>query len=66
MAINTLEEADQFFINPLVEIFLSGFPLKDIDSYAYKLWRHGQCFKLATDECQCCKGAAQECLVTCR
>jgi len=68
MAQETLEEAerDQLFTTSQGEVCSFSIGADEIDAVAFKLWRHSQCSNLMTDECQCCKGAAQECFVTCR
>jgi len=67
MDAETVQEAenDRLFSTSQGGVLNFGFEVREIDSYAFKLWRHGQSFNLMADECQCCKGAAQECLVTC-
>jgi len=64
MATDLIENSQS---NPALqkEVVSYGPEAGEVDIVAFKLWRHGQCFEMMDDDCECCKGAAQECLVTC-
>lgn len=59
-------EESQFQLTPQGEVVPSSLQPEEVDVVAFKLWRHASCFNVMADECECCKGAAQECFVTCR
>ena len=65
MASDTVQEP-QFLSTSQGEEIPSGLEATEVDVFAYKLWRHANCVGMMSDECECCKGAAQECFVTCR
>jgi hypothetical protein len=65
MATNTFQEP-QFQLTSQGEVVPASLQTEEIDAVAFKLWRHASCLNMMADECECCKGAAQECFVTCR
>jgi len=65
MATDLLEEPE-FLVTSQGEVITLGVEEEEIGVVAFKLLRHAQCVNMMDDECECCKGAAQECFVTCR
>jgi hypothetical protein len=59
-------EEPEFMVTSQGEVIPLSFEAEEVGVVAYKLWRHAQCVNMMADECDCCKGAAQECFVTCR
>ncbi len=59
-------DSNQFYTSSQGEVLPTESAATEVDDVAFKLWRHAHCFNLMADECECCKGAAQECFVTCR
>jgi hypothetical protein len=65
MATDILEELE-FSVTSQGEVFTLGSGEEETGVVAFKLLRHAQCVNIMDDECDCCRGAAQECIVTCR
>jgi hypothetical protein len=48
------------------EALPSSLATDEMNSVAFGLWRRANRVGMIADECECCKGEAQQCYATCR